>query len=180
MSYLVLLSGGIDSATVLAMLRGKHREAIGFRYGQPHAIELEYARQVAEREGVPFEILDLPMMPKTNELVFAGRNGVFLAMGVSIAMARGLEAVAIGSNYSDWQDFPDCRPAFVKDMSEAFGEAYGVRIAAPLLRMSKPEVVRLARELGVDLPSTWTCYSPKDGKPCGKCYSCASRQAAGA
>lgn len=177
---LVLLSGGIDSATALAMCRGDKRMAVGFHYGQQHDIELEYAELVAVAEGVRFDVVKLPVMPKVNDLVFAGRNAVMIAVAASIAAQEGYERVVIGSNFSDWQRFPDCRPEFVKAMDAAMHSGYGIRVVAPLLHLSKAQVVAEACRLGVDLTRTWSCYSPIDGgnMHCGKCLACETRRLA--
>lgn len=183
MKTLVLLSGGIDSAVCLALARGDERLAVGFDYGQPHVIELEHAAHVASAEGVPFEIVKLPSMVRVGAagIVVAGRNAVFLSVGVALAAMRGYDRVAIGSNFSDWEDFPDCRPAFIKAMSAAFEAAeYGPRLWPAVLRMTKTQVVQKARELGVSVEATWTCYNPHERQPCGECYSCKAREGAGA
>lgn len=169
---LLLLSGGMDSSLCLHLYGAEL--AIGFDYGQDHLIELEYAQRIADHYKVPFEKRTIPQMPRVNPLVFAGRNAVLLSMGAAIAQSRGLNTVVIGSNFSDAQDFPDCRPVFITEMSRAFREAYGVTLAAPLLRQTKAQIKNKAKLVG--LPETWTCYFPKDGKPCGECYSCKGLQ----
>lgn len=170
---LILLSGGLDSALCLA--RYGAAQAIGFEYGQPHAIELNYAAQIAAHYGVPFSVHSLPFMPRVDDVVFAGRNAVMLTAAAARAQAAGLDAVMIGCNFSDAQRFPDCRPAFIKSMSDALHGAYGVRVSAPLLTMTKAQIVSEARERGV--PETWTCYAPTAaGQRCGECYSCKGLQ----
>lgn len=167
---LLLLSGGMDSTLCLHLHRAKIVMAVGFDYGQPHVIELDYAARTASKYGVPFQRVDLPTMPKVNDVVFAGRNAVFIAAAVATAQANGLGGVMIGCNYSDNARFPDCRPHFIDALSSAYKEAYGVSVCAPLLTTSKVEVVRKARELA--LPPTWTCYAPIEQHPCGACYAC--------
>lgn len=180
MKVLVLLSGGLDSATVLHLMleRGYEVRAVGFDYGQPHAIELRYARQTAERAGVPFEVVDLPYMPKVNDVVFAGRNAVLLSVAAGMAQVLGFDAVAIGCNWTDRERFPDCRAAFMGTMGEVLSEAYGVGVMAPLLQMTKAQVVQEARRLSV--PETWSCYAPNGEEPCGECLACRVRKEAGA
>jgi 7-cyano-7-deazaguanine synthase len=181
MKAVLLLSGGIDSTTILADLRDSVALCVGFDYGQPHLIELDRAAALAQEYDRPFERVSIPAMPRVNDVVFAGRNGVFLALGAAIAQQRGLEAVVIGCNWSDMQRFPDCRPAFLKPLSEALRAAYGVAVWSPLLHLTKRQVVLRAQELGVDLRKTLTCYAPyRDGTPCGECYACLSRAEAGA
>lgn len=167
---LILLSGGMDSA--LCLHRYGAALAIGFDYGQPHVIELEYAANIAKKYKVKFERHDLTYMPKVDDVVFAGRNAVLLSYAAGIAQSRGLSAAVIGCNFSDATRFPDCRPAFIRSLNEAFKEAYGVTVHAPLLTTSKAQIVAEAKAAG--LPETWTCYSPKKGKQCGKCYACKS------
>jgi 7-cyano-7-deazaguanine synthase len=170
---LILLSGGLDSALCLA--RYGATQAIGFDYGQPHAIELGYAARLAEHYGVPFAVHQLPHMPRVNDVVFAGRNAVLLTVAAAHAQAAGIDSVVIGCNFSDAQRFPDCRPAFIKAMSDALHGAYGVRVAAPLLTMTKAQIVAEAKERGI--PETWTCYQPTPaGERCGICYSCKGLQ----
>ena len=170
---LILLSGGLDSA--LCLHRYGAALAIGFDYGQPHRIELDYAKRIAKRFKVKFERHQLNPIPLVNDVVFAGRNAVMLSTAAAIAQSRGLSAVVIGCNFSDAERFADCRPAFIRSMNEAFKEAYGVTVHAPLLTTSKAQIVQEA--WGAGLPETWTCYSPtKLKRPCGRCYSCKSLQ----
>lgn len=175
MKTLVLLSGGLDSSVVLAMYRNAN--AIGLDYGQPHKIELERAALIAAHYGVPFEVMQAPAMPKVNDVVFAGRNLVFIAIAIAHAQARGFECVAVGCNASDWSRFPDCRPRFWRAVEEC-ADAYGIRVSAPLIYASKRDVVEQARKLNVPIELTWSCYSPREGKPCRECLACITRQEA--
>ena len=179
-SVVVLLSGGIDSAVCLAMNRGNDRHALVIDYGQPHSIEIDHAELVAEAEGVKLDVLDLPVMPKTNDVVFACRNAAFACVGAAYASSVGADQVVLGSNQSDWERFPDCRPVFWNDMRKAFRNAeYPVSISTPLLRLSKAQVVNMARSLDVDLSLTWSCYA-SGPDPCGECLACETRKEAGA
>lgn len=166
---LLLLSGGMDSAVCLK--RYGATLAIGFDYGQPHKVELEFAERLAEGAGVPFHVVRIPPLPKVDDIVFAGRNAVMLAIGAAIAQAKKLQTVVIGCNFDDAMRFPDCRPEFILAMDKAMTNAYGVGVSAPLLRTTKAQIKREAE--GLD---TWTCYQPKDGRPCGECYSCKAAQ----
>lgn len=168
---LVLLSGGVDSSVVLAMFRGFKRDAIFFDYDQPHKIEVQSAIKQAELENVPLSIHKLPSIRKANDVVFCGRNAMMLSYAFSIAQANNILKVAIGANKSDHDRFPDCRPDFLSAMA-CVGRAYGVELLHPLSDKSKSEVMEIAKELNVDLENTWTCYTPDNGKQCGKCYSC--------
>lgn len=169
MTNLVLLSGGMDSA--LCLHRYGAALTVGFNYGQPHVIELTYASRIAAKYKVEFIQRQLPMMPRVDDIVFVGRNAVMLSMAAAIAQERGLSSVVIGCNFSDAMRFPDCRPEFIRAMNNAFKHAYGVSVHAPLLTMTKGQIVRESREAG--LPETWTCYAPTpNGERCGECYSC--------
>lgn len=166
---MILLSGGIDSALCLA--RYGARQAIGFDYGQPHVIELNYAEKIAEHFGVPFIRSKIPFIPRIDDVIFAGRNAVMLTIAASFAQAHKIDTIIIGCNLNDALRFPDCRPSFIKAMDSALEESYGVRVLAPLLETTKQQIVIDARKYGI--PETWTCYTPTDtGQQCGQCYSC--------
>lgn len=172
---IVLLSGGLDSAVVLAMY--PKSVCIGFDYGQPHKIELERAAKVAAYYKAPFETISLPAMPKVNDVVFAGRNMVFASVAIAIAQARDHKSVRVGCNASDRLRFPDCHPSFWHHINEA-ASAYSVRVTAPLIRMSKTEIAVRARQLNVPIELTWSCYSPQNSEPCGECLACKTREEA--
>ncbi|MGH9457448.1 MAG: 7-cyano-7-deazaguanine synthase QueC [Thermoanaerobaculia bacterium] len=208
MNAIVLLSGGLDSATVLAMARAEGREAIAlsFDYGQRHRFELEAARDVARALGVRDHLvveLDLRRfggsaltadidVPK-DALGGAGipvtyvpaRNTIFLAMGVGLAEARGAEEIWIGVNAVDFSGYPDCRPEFIGAFQRVIetGTSSGVergvpRIVAPLVSMTKAEIIRAGAALGVDYSLTHSCYDPdEEGRACGHCDSCLLRKA---
>jgi 7-cyano-7-deazaguanine synthase len=172
----VLLSGGLDSATALALYKDRAALALGVDYGQPHAIELEYAERIAEHSDVPYVQLPSAIACTQQEVVFAGRNALLLTMGCCEALRVRAKGVVIGCNFGDWELFPDCRPEFISHLSHALAYAYGVSIFAPFLRMSKAEVVARARELGVPIEQTWSCYEPAlGGEPCGECLACETR-----
>lgn len=178
MKILVLLSGGIDSAVVLAGCITEHNcVAIGYDYGQPHRIELDRAASIARYYSVPFTVKTLPPIPVINDVVFAGRNLILIAHAIAQAQADLCDAVAIGCNASDWARFPDCRPAFRSEIKDA-AETYNVRVLTPLLHYDKRTVVEMARERKVPIDLTWSCYSPQNGEPCGKCLACITRKEA--
>lgn len=203
----VLLSGGLDSATCLwwAKARGYETHALSLRYGQRHARELRSARALAKAAGARLHEVALSLdWLKTSSLVDArkvlpdlplsrigtggvpstyvpGRNTIFAALGLSLADAVGAEAVIVGANALDYSGYPDCRPAFYA----AFGkvarlgtrrgdEGRPLAVLAPLVRMDKAAIVRLARRLGTPLALTWSCYAG-DRRPCGRCDSCKLR-----
>jgi 7-cyano-7-deazaguanine synthase len=199
----VLLSGGLDSTTALfwAKKKGLRPIALSVLYGQRHARELVSARRVAKAAGAPLrEVrLKLPWL-KTSALVdraaplpdlplekigqgplpatyVPGRNTIFLALAASLADATGACALVIGANALDYSGYPDCRPAYLAAFQRAarLGTKNGrLRVLAPLLRLDKRGIVRLARRLGAPLKLTWSCY--RGGRrPCGRCDSCKLR-----
>ncbi len=181
MKTIVLLSGGLDSATVLAgcVASGDECLAIGFDYDQPHRIELDAAEELAEFYGVPFERIGLPAMlnAKVDDVVFAGRNLILASLAIAVAQARKFDRIAVGCNATDWRRFPDCRPEFWRAL-EKCAEAYGIKVVAPLLYHSKHDVVDAARKLNVHIEMTWSCYDPKGAAPCGTCLACITRNEA--
>lgn len=179
MKTIVPLSGGLDSATVLAGLISTGQIlAVGFSYGAKHGqIEQTRAEDIAKHYDVRFEKVTLPRMPLVNDVVFAGRNLAFASAAISIGQSSGYDNVAFGCNASDWKMFPDCRPVFWSAVSKC-AEPYGITILTPLLHMSKREVVEAARKLNVPIEQTWSCYDPQGFDPCGKCLACKTRNEA--
>ena len=169
MSNLILLSGGIDSA--LCLYQHGAALAMHFNYGQRSGDqERECAISIAKADSVPLEFVDLPKLPRTPTVVF-GRNAVMLAIAAARAQELGLNAVIIGCNADDATEFPDCRPEFIAGMDAAFSSAYGARVVAPIITMSKRDVLEAAKLHPI--PPTWTCYTPTEsGNPCGKCHAC--------
>jgi len=208
MRAIVLLSGGLDSATCLLLARedGFETLALSFDYGQRHAIELERARALAGRYGVRehrIVRLDLPSdgsSALTNRAVevprdslgreaipityVPARNTLFLSHAIAWGEAAGAGDIFIGANALDYSGYPDCRPEFLEAFQTAanLGTKAGVegalafRIRAPLLRLTKGDIVRLGARLGLDFSLTTSCYDPSvAGKPCGHCDSCLLR-----
>jgi 7-cyano-7-deazaguanine synthase len=207
---LVLLSGGIDSATAFAMTRatGRRCHALSFRYGQRHAVELGAAARVAAALGaVSHAIIDLDLraiggsaltadiaVPKgRNEAEIGsgipityvpGRNTIFLAYAIALAEVRGASEIVVGVNVLDSSGYPDCRPEWLAAMQEVarLGTRVGVErrpvtIRAPLIKMSKGEIIRTGVRLGVDYAMTHSCYDPSaSGAACGLCDSCQLRR----
>jgi len=204
----VLLSGGLDSATVLAIARneGYWTYALSFDYGQRHRIELEAARRVAHAGGAAeHRILDLPIgklggsaltddaidVPKNSEFEHAvipvtyvpARNTVFLSMALAMAETYGARDIFIGANAVDYSGYPDCRPEFISAFENLANlatregvEGEGFRIRAPLIDMSKADIINTGVKLGVDYSLTVSCYNPStDGLACGECDSCRLR-----
>jgi 7-cyano-7-deazaguanine synthase len=201
----VLLSGGMDSATALAVARSNGNEvyALSFDYGQRHRNELSCARRIAaffnaeEHKVLKIGLGKLGGSALTDgaiEVPDAGggwsgekpipatyvpaRNLVLLSMAAAYAETVGAESIFIGANAIDYSGYPDCRPEFLRAFEEAarLGTKCGVsgkplRIEAPLLRLSKEQIVRLGASLLVPFELTSSCY--RGGKrPCGKCDSC--------
>jgi 7-cyano-7-deazaguanine synthase len=205
----VLLSGGLDSATTLAIARaeGYTCHALSFRYGQRHALELERAAAVARHLGaaehrvVDIDLrsfggsaltADLPVPKDRGEADRAAgipvtyvpaRNTIFLAFALGCAEVLGAGDIFIGVNAVDYSGYPDCRPDFIAAFerlanlaTRAGVEGRRVAIRAPLLQMSKPEIIARGLELGVDFGMTLSCYDPADdGAACGRCDACLLR-----
>ena len=205
----VLLSGGLDSATCLAIAvdEGLAPHAMSFRYGQVHTAELDAARRVASALGaVEHRVVDIDLaafggssllgdgeVPKGRSDADIGggipstyvpaRNTVFLAY--ALAWAEVLEAgdIFIGVNALDYSGYPDCRPEFIAAFEAAANagtragtEGEGYRIRAPLIDMTKAEIIRKGTELGVDYAMTVTCYDATAEGACGECDACALRR----
>jgi len=206
----VLLSGGLDSTTALAVAKSEGFEpyALSFRYGQRHQVELDSAARVAAAMGVTEHVIaDIDLrrfggsaltgdiaVPKDRGLDAMGegipvtyvpaRNTVFLAF--ALAWAEVLEAsdIFIGVNALDYSGYPDCRPEYIKayECMANLATKTGVegeqrlRIHAPLIQLTKAEIIGRGTELGVDYALTSSCYDPgDDGRPCGQCDSCQLR-----
>ena len=212
----VLVSGGLDSATVLAMARaeGYTCHALSFRYGQRHIVELEAAARVAATLGAASHrtvTVDLGLIaeagasaltspdiavPKDRDpraMTVAGdipvtyvpaRNALFLCYALAWAEVLGAADLFAGMNAVDYSGYPDCRPEFLAAFEQMArlgtrAGATGARITvhAPLIRMSKAEIVREGVRLGIDYGITHSCYDPDErGRACGRCDSCALRR----
>jgi 7-cyano-7-deazaguanine synthase len=208
----VLLSGGLDSATVLALAReqGFRCHALSFRYGQRHAVELDAAARVARALGAVEHrtaVVDLAWIggsaltsatpvPKDRDpraLAAAGdipvtyvpaRNALFLCYALAWAEVLGAVDLFAGMNAVDYSGYPDCRPEFLAafEAMARLGTRAGsagarITVHAPLIRMSKADIVREGVRLGVDYSLTHSCYDPDDaGRACGRCDSCALRR----
>ena len=205
----VLLSGGLDSATCLliALADGFEVYALSFDYGQRHAVELDRARALAHFYGVRehrVARLDLPA-PEASALTdpsqpvprhalgqaaipvtyVPARNTLFLSHAVAWGESIGAGAIFIGANAIDYSGYPDCRPEFLEAFEKManLGTRAGVlgalrfEIRAPLLRMTKAEIVRKASDLGLEFQLTTSCYDPSsEGVPCRACDSCLLRE----
>ena len=201
----VLLSGGLDSATCLAIARqeGFACYALSFAYGQRHGIELECARQIAAAARVDRHIvitidlrqwggsaltdnIPVPEGGTTQGIPVTyvpARNTIFLSLATGWAEVLGARDIFIGVNSLDYSGYPDCRPEFIKAFAEcarlgtkASDEGWKFNIHAPLQYLKKAEIIRRGLELGIDYGLTHSCYNPSpDGLACGHCDSCRLR-----
>ena len=202
----ILVSGGLDSATVLASARaeGFACYALSFAYGQRHAAELAAAKIVAEMLGardhrvVPIDLsafggsaltdlsLAVPEAPTTGIPItyVPARNTVFLSLALAWAEVLGARDIFIGVNAVDYSGYPDCRPAFIDAFqrlanlaTKAGVEGDTFRIHAPLLNLTKADIIRQGLALGVDFSRTVSCYqADAHGRACGRCDSCRLRR----
>ena len=205
----VLLSGGLDSATTLAIARSRGYEtyALSFDYGQRHRQELDAARNIANsvaaKEHRIIKIdnqifagsalindVDVPKS-RSNEEIGRGipptyvpaRNTIFLAHALAWAETIPAGHIFIGANAIDYSGYPDCRPEFIALFetlanvgTKAGAEGARIQIHAPLIKLSKAEIIRKAVELNIDLSLTHSCYDPTpDSRACGECDSCQLR-----
>lgn len=171
----LLLSGGLDSALCLAAYRPSW--ALAVDYGQPHAErELAAARRLATAYTAELVVARaaIPSGPTAGDpsMLWPGRNLVLLSLAAALAHQVGADEVIIGANADDADGYPDCRPEFLAAASTAMG----VRVSAPLLELSKEQIGAAARERGIPLTETWSCYYPTDdGTACDACDACAAR-----
>jgi len=200
---LVVFSGGQDSTTCLFWAKREFKEvyAVSYRYGQKHEIEVEMARKIAEKAGVPFEVMNIPLVGSLgkNSLTDSsivmdqtvperglpntfvpGRNMFFLSIAAVYARERGIRHLITGVSQTDYSGYPDCRDAFVKSLNVTLNLAmdYQFVIHTPLMWIDKAQTWALADELGVlDLVrnETLTCYNGIPGDGCGHCPSCLLR-----
>lgn len=202
---IVLLSGGLDSATVLAMARAEGYDclAVSFDYGQRHDAELKASVRVAEALGahehrtMRIDFAGIGGSALTDETIAVpepgsegipvtyvpARNTVFLSMALGWAEVAEAEAIFIGVNAVDYSGYPDCRPEYIAAFqgmaalaTKAGVEGNPIRIETPLIDLSKAEIIRAGIELGVDYGLTVSCYQADDaGRACGRCDACALR-----
>ncbi|MCX7064222.1 MAG: 7-cyano-7-deazaguanine synthase QueC [Proteobacteria bacterium] len=203
---IVLLSGGLDSATTLAVAisEGFTCHALSFQYGQRHAIELEAATRVAQTLGAAEHrviTIDLAAfggsaltdptiaVPETASsgipvTYVPARNSIFLAYALGWGEVLGARDIFVGVNAVDYSGYPDCRPEFIAAFehmanlaTKAGVEGDGFRIHAPLIRLRKADIIRKGVNAGLDYSITVSCYQPdSSGRACGRCDSCRLRR----
>lgn len=206
----ILLSGGLDSATAAALAKeqGFALHALSFRYGQRHVRELEAAKSVAAFIGVArhlvieFDLraiggsaltdsIEVPKNRSDHEIgqgipptYVPARNTIFLSFGLALAERIQAQDIFFGANQLDYSGYPDCREEYIhafEQMADLATQAgvegkSRIKIHAPLLHMSKAEIIRKGHELGVNYALTWSCYDPQPGDcACGRCDSCRLR-----
>ena len=202
---IVLSSGGIDSTTAMAIAKAENYElySLTLDYGQRHKIEIESAKKTADffcvKEHKIIVIgldeiggsaltdnIDVPTDNTSTKIPVTyvpARNTIFLSVALAWTEVVGANDIFIGANTVDYSGYPDCRPEYLKAFEKLanLGTKAGIKgakikIHAPLLRMSKAEIIKKGIELGIDYSITWSCYNPcADGKACGKCDSCKFR-----
>ncbi|MBO4710497.1 7-cyano-7-deazaguanine synthase QueC [bacterium] len=201
----VLFSGGLDSTTVLvyALKQGYDVYPLTFSYGQRHAIEIKQSERTLEKYGLlnrqtifsidltPFvncslinKDLEVPEFAENRipSTYVPSRNLIFLSVASGFAETLGAEKIFIGVNSVDYSGYPDCRPEFVDAFNKTIavgtkqGVESGIEVVAPILNMSKKEIIELGMSLHVDYSLTHSCYNPTpDGLSCGVCDSCRLR-----
>ncbi len=201
MKQLLIFSGGMDSSTLLYDLlsQGHEVSTMSFNYKQRHSKELRCAETVANRAGVPWELIDLspitPLLsgssqsdlsvavpmgrydePSMKQTVVPNRNMIMLAVAGAAAVARKLDAVVYGAHAGDHAIYPDCREPFIAAMSSALSlcDWHSIVLLAPYVSMSKGDICKRGVQLHVPFAETWTCYVGGE-KPCGTCGACTER-----
>ncbi len=202
----ILFSGGLDSTTCLALAQeeGFEAYALSFDYGQRHRVELEAAARVAQSFGAKaHKIIRCPLtewggsaltddsieVPTEHDSTkipvtyVPARNTIFLSLAMAWAEVLGAYDIYYGANIIDYSNYPDCRPEFIeafehlaKVATQAGTEGRSLKIHAPLLHLSKAEIIQTGTRLGIDYSQTMSCYNPSPaGEACRECASCQLR-----
>lgn len=198
----IILSGGMDSTTLLYEMQERIALAVSFDYGSNHnAREIGYAKLHCRRLGIRHALIRLDFMhdyfksslldgadavpeghyadDNMRSTVVPFRNGIMLSIATGIAESEGLKYVMMANHGGDHAIYPDCSPMFVKSMSEATkaGTYPGIEVLAPYTELTKADIARRGKDLGIDYSETWSCYKGGD-KHCGKCGTCVERKEA--
>lgn len=198
----IIVSGGMDSITLLCDRRDEIALAISFDYGSNHnAREIPYAEMHCKRLGIEHITIPLDFMHKyfrssllegadaipeghyaaenMKSTVVPFRNGIMLAIAAGVAESRNLTKLLIANHGGDHTIYPDCRPEFISAMDSATnaGTYVGVRVVAPYTNITKGDIARIGKKLGIEYAETWSCYKGGE-KHCGKCGTCVERKEA--
>lgn len=200
MKTVCLLSGGVDSTTLLYQLKAEGDEilALSFNYGQRHKKELKFAKKTCEKLGIWHEIADISKIrnllagsaltddievpeghytdEKMKITVVPNRNAIFLSIAIGYAISQKADRVAYAAHLGDFSTYPDCRPEFLQKVREMVRAANyeSVGIYAPFLFLTKAEILKQGKKLGVNYHNTWSCYKGEKN-PCLKCGTCIER-----
>lgn len=199
---IIIVSGGMDSITLLYDYKDRIALGISFDYGSNHnAREIPFAALHCKRLGIPHITIPLDFIHRyfrssllegaeaipeghyeddnMKSTVVPFRNGIMLSIAAGIAESRGLDNVFIANHGGDHAIYPDCRPDFINAMCAATksGSYNGVKISAPYTDITKTDIARIGKRLGIDYTETWSCYKGGD-KHCGKCGTCVERKEA--
>ena len=195
---IILLSGGLDSATTLyfAKHKGFDCSCLIFDYAQRHKREIKSAKKIAQKTGCPYTVIRIDLPWKGSALLdknvavpnkrtskipstyVPARNIIFLSFAFSFAESKGASVIFIGAHAQDYSGYPDCRPEFFKAFekvirvgTKAGVEGKSIKIETPLINKNKAEIIKLGAKLRVPFELTWSCY--RGGSvPCGECDSC--------
>jgi len=195
---LIIISGGMDSVTLLHEKKDEIKMAVSFYYGQKHQKELMFATLNCEELNIPHQIIDITNIGNhlKSDLLQSGgeipeghyedsimkqtvvpfRNGIMLSIAVGIAESNECESVLIANHAGDHAIYPDCRKEFIDAIGKASvsGTYAGIKIESPYVGMSKRDIALRGKELGIDYSKTWSCYKGGDIH-CGKCGTCTER-----
>ena len=203
-SAIILLSGGLDSATTLyfAKHKGYHCFCLIFDYGQRHRREIESAKKIARMAKCKYKVIKIKLSSKGSSLLdkklsvpkyiigrkaipstyVPSRNLIFLSFALSFAESTKADAIFIGANAIDFSGYPDCRPEFynalaktIKVGTKSGSQGDSAKIKTPLIKKTKEEIIKLGIRLNVPYKYTWSCYQGNK-RPCARCDSCCLRQ----
>lgn len=198
----IIISGGMDSTTLLYDMKERIALGVSFDYGSNHnEREISFARLHCDRLGIKHIVIRLGFMHEyfkssllegadaipeghyaddnMKSTVVPFRNGIMLAIAAGIAESNGLKYVMMANHGGDHAIYPDCRPEFVKAMSAATkaGTYPGIEVLAPYTDLTKTDIARRGKQLGIDYAETWSCYKGGE-RHCGKCGTCVERREA--